>query len=56
MILCLENGYSMIRIYQMDVLNDTINWKNELSNLLKVYHIPQIKYISSVSNLYQKEF
>jgi len=35
-----DNGYSVIRLLQEDVWNDTNNWKNNLKKSIKKYDIP----------------
>jgi very-short-patch-repair endonuclease len=50
--LALENGYSIIRISQEDVFNNTIDWKNLLRKNIKTYKIPKVTYISKDSDLY----
>jgi len=46
--LALENGYSMIRIYQEDIYNNKIEWKNELKNVIKKYETPTIIKIGKI--------
>lgn len=50
--LALEHGYSMIRISQEDVYNNTIVWKELLKQNIKVYETPQVMYISKDPMLY----
>ena len=40
-----KNGYSIIRILQMDIYHNKINWKDELINKIKKYKNPEIIYI-----------
>lgn len=42
-----DNGYSIIRLSQEDVLNDTYDWENELCNA-----IGQIKTQDGITNMY----
>lgn len=43
-----ENGYCVIRIFQMDVYNDKNDWKEKLQKAINMkYEFPQNIYISS---------
>ena len=42
-----DNGYSMIRIYQEDVWNDTFDWLNKLCETIE-----KIKYDKYIQNIY----
>jgi hypothetical protein len=43
-----ENGYSIIRIFQMDVFNDKNDWKEKLQKAIDMkYEFPQNIYITS---------
>ena len=42
-----ENGYTVIRIYQMDVFKDKNNWWVKLTDAIKNYEIPTRLFISS---------
>ena len=42
-----ENGISVIRILQEDVLNDIYDWKNELLQYIKLYEKPKFIYLSN---------
>jgi very-short-patch-repair endonuclease len=45
----INNGYTIIRIYQMDVLNDKNDWKTKLSTTLeKKYSSPEIVCIGDI--------
>lgn len=48
MVLALENGYSMIRIFQEDIYNKKIDWKNILKDKIKKYETPTIEYIGEI--------
>lgn len=50
--LAIEHGYSIIRIFQKDIFNNTINWKELLKKNIKKYNKPEIIYISKDINLY----
>lgn len=43
----LSNGYSVIRIYQKDVIHDKNDWQTKLLDAIKAYETPTIVYISS---------
>ena len=49
--LALANGISVLRIYQMDILLDTVNWRENILKNLYIRESPGIKYLSS-KNLY----
>ena len=49
----LSQGYTIIRIYQPDVLKYTYDWKEEIIKNIKFYDTPQIIYLSS-GNQYQE--
>lgn len=53
MICAIENGYSVIRLIQMDVKKNKNDWKNKLINLLQniTIKIPTIHYIDN-KNMY----
>ena len=42
----LKKGLTVIRIYQMDVYNNSYDWKTDLLNHIKHYDTPQIIYLS----------
>lgn len=42
----LKNGFTIIRIYQTDVINNSYDWKTDLLIHIKHYDIPQIIYLS----------
>lgn len=46
--LALENGYSMIRIYQEDIYNNKIDWKNILKDTIRKYETPTIIKIGEI--------
>jgi len=48
----LKNGYTIIRICQEDIWENKIDWKYELTNMIKKYKIPKIIYIAKDTNLY----
>ena len=42
-----ENGYTVIRLLQKDVWNDTNNWQEELTKMLnKAYSKPECVFIA----------
>jgi very-short-patch-repair endonuclease len=41
-----KKGLTVIRIYQMDVYNNSYDWKTDLLNHIKHYDTPQIIYLS----------
>lgn len=47
-----ENGYTIIRIFQEDVLYDSYDWKTELMNALIHYDAPTCLYMSKDENRY----
>jgi very-short-patch-repair endonuclease len=52
---CLQNGYSMIHIFQKDVWDDVYDWRRVLSNIIEEvskYDIPSLVFISS-NNIYE---
>lgn len=49
--LALEHGYSIIRICQEDVFNNTIDWKELLKEAIKD-NICNVQYISKNTELY----
>lgn len=42
----LKNGFTVIRIYQVDIHGKTYDWQNDLLNHIKIYDTPQIVYLS----------
>ena len=42
----LKNGFTVIRIYQMDVYGNSYDWKTDLLNHIRHYDTPQIIYLS----------
>lgn len=42
----LENGYTIIRLYQPDVFDNKIEWKQLLQKVVKTYNTPQIIILS----------
>lgn len=48
----LEQGYSVIRISQVDIYNNTIDWEEMLKNIIKKYEQPICLYISKNQELY----
>jgi very-short-patch-repair endonuclease len=50
--LALKHGYSIIRIFQEDIFNNTIEWETLLKKHIKKYKIPICIYISKNINLY----
>ena len=50
----LENGYTIIRISQLDIFHDKIDWQTLLTNVIKPYDEPCIKYLSSIDKLYDE--
>ncbi len=47
MLKALQNGYTIIRIYQPDVLNDTIDWKTIIQELIELKDEWCAMYVSS---------
>ena len=47
-----ENGYTVIRIFQEDVLYDSYDWKTQLMNALIQYDSPTCLYMSKDENRY----
>lgn len=47
-----ENGFSIIRIYQPEVYEDSYDWKNKLLQYIKSYDIPTVVYISNKKGIY----
>lgn len=41
-----QNGYTIIRLLQIDVLYDRNNWKQNLTNFIKIYDKPEYIFIS----------
>lgn len=52
-LVALENGYTVIRIFQLDVWHNKNNWEYELLKSIKKYNNPKCIFISS-SNNYDK--
>lgn len=50
----IENGYSILRIYQPDIWFDKIEWKECITNNLYIREKPDITCISSDSEIYNK--
>jgi len=50
--LALNNGISVIRIYQDDIYKNTIDWKKLLRENIKKYDIPVVIYIAKNNNIY----
>lgn len=50
--LAISKGYSIIRISQKDIYNNTIDWVTLLKNNIKKYKTPKCIYISKDSELY----
>lgn len=48
----MTHDYSVIRIYQPDVWNDTIPWKSKLLQYLKVWDPPILVFLTSDIDLY----
>lgn len=48
----LNNGYSIIRILQEDVYADKNDWKNKLTQYIKLYDTPQVIYLDNHKNKY----
>jgi len=42
-----EHGISVIRLLQLDVFHNKTNWKNDLSQVIKKYDVPEIIYIEN---------
>lgn len=54
MLKALQNGYTIIRIYQPDVLNDTIDWKTIIQELITLRDEWCLMYVSS-KDIYDDE-
>ena len=52
MVKAMEQGYSFIRIFQEDIWNDKIDWKNLILDNLKIRYKPIVLYFSSIETLY----
>lgn len=52
MVKCIENGLSILRIYQPDIWNDTVDWGEEIKNNLIKRKIPITIFISKNENIY----
>ena len=52
MIKCIENGLSVLRIYQPDIWRDTIDWRQEIKNNLIKRKLPITIFISKNENIY----
>jgi very-short-patch-repair endonuclease len=50
--IALENGYSVLRIYQPDILKDNIDWKACINENLKLREVPETIFKSSIPELY----
>jgi very-short-patch-repair endonuclease len=50
----IQNGYSVIRISQEDIFNNTIDWQEMINDNVKEYSQPTCVYISKDPNLYDK--
>jgi very-short-patch-repair endonuclease len=50
----MEDSISFLRIYQPDIFNDKIDWKTIILKNLYKRTLPDITYISSNSNIYDK--
>jgi hypothetical protein len=48
----LKNGYSVLRIYQLDIWNDTIDWRQEILDNMYIRSKPEIICISSIPGIY----
>lgn len=48
----LENGYSMIRISQRDIWNDSYDWKTDASKYIRLYETPTIIYLAKDKSIY----
>ena len=49
-----ENGYSVIRIFQVDVWNDKNDWENNLNKAIKKYNNPTNIFIGKTYDQYKK--
>ncbi len=52
--MALENGYSVLRIYQPDIFNERLDWRQEILDNMYNRDIPDITYISSIPGLYDR--
>lgn len=48
----IENGMTVIRVYQPDVYYDSFDWKSTLKNSIKKYDKPEKIFISKDKNIY----
>jgi very-short-patch-repair endonuclease len=49
-----ENGYSVLRIYQPDIWNDNIDWRQAILNNMYLRTIPSVTYFSSNPEIYSR--
>ena len=49
---CIENGLSVLRIYQPDICEDTIDWKQDIKTNLIKRKVPITIFISKNENIY----
>ncbi len=50
--IALENGYSILRIYQPDIWYDTIDWRQIIFDNMYIRIIPDITYIKYTRFIY----
>lgn len=48
----IKNGYSIVRIYQPDVFNDTIDWKDDIKEHIECQEVSDIALIASNLSIY----
>lgn len=48
----LENGYSIIRISQRDIWNDSYDWKTDVTKYIRLYEKPTIIYLAKDKSIY----
>lgn len=51
--LAIQHNYSIIRIYQLDIYNNKIDWKELLESNIRYYDKPCIIYLSDDAELYK---
>ena len=51
--LCIENNYTIIHIFQPDVLKDSNDWEEKLLSAIKPYKTPKIIFINDSKNTYE---
>ena len=52
--MALENGYSVLRIYQPDIFMDNLDWRQEILDNMYLKNTPNVTYISSIPGMYDR--